>query len=181
MNKSFMVGDRLYLRELDPEADLDRYLRWINDPAVLSTLGRRRPMGRAAEQEWLRDQYNSDDHMNLGVVPKERGSLHRQLRLQRDRLRQSQRRVWDPDRREGRLGTRIRTGGGTPDLQVRVFEELGLHRIGLDVYSHNARAICAYEKPGFVREGTLRESYFPNGVHHDTIVMSVLESEWRNR
>ena len=45
--------------------------------------------------------------------------------------------------------------------------------------ARNARAMRAYEKVGFVREGILRESFYRNVVCHDTIVMSVLESEWR--
>ena len=59
------------------------------------------------------------------------------------------------------------------------FRELCLHRIGLRVYSHNQRAQRAYAKLGFIKEGVLRESYYRGGVFHDTIVMSILQSEWR--
>jgi len=57
------------------------------------------------------------------------------------------------------------------------FEELNLHRISLEVYSHNKRAQRSYEKAGFAHEGTMRESYFRNGTYHDTLVMAVLKSD----
>jgi len=59
------------------------------------------------------------------------------------------------------------------------FERLGLHRIYLRVYANNPRAICCYEKAGFRKEGTLRESHFSGGRYWDTIVMGILEGEWR--
>ena len=59
------------------------------------------------------------------------------------------------------------------------FEMLNLHRIMLRVLSDNARAIKAYEKVGFVHEGTLREANFKNGKYIDMHVMSILRSEWQ--
>jgi RimJ/RimL family protein N-acetyltransferase len=178
METPFLIGDRIYLRPLDTEADLDRCLRWINDPEVSATLGRHHPIGRVAERDWLEEQYKSDTQINLAIVVK------------------------DADRHIGNcgfntidyvnrnavfgilIGEKEAWGHGYGPEAARLllkygFEELGLHRIGLEVYAHNARAIRAYEKAGFVREGVLRESYFRSDSFHDTILMSVLESEWR--
>ena len=58
-------------------------------------------------------------------------------------------------------------------------EELGLHRIELGVYSFNPRAQRAYEKAGFVVEGVRREALLWDGEWVDSIVMSVLASEWK--
>ena len=33
MNVPFLESDRIYLRPLDADADLDRCLGWINDPS----------------------------------------------------------------------------------------------------------------------------------------------------
>lgn len=54
------------------------------------------------------------------------------------------------------------------------FTDLGLHRISLLVWSSNLRAIRAYEKVGFVREGLLREAAFVDGEFRDVIVMGLL-------
>ena len=54
-----------------------------------------------------------------------------------------------------------------------------MHRIELGVYAFNPRAIHVYEKLGFKREGTLRDSICWDGTFHDMIVMSILEEEYR--
>lgn len=59
------------------------------------------------------------------------------------------------------------------------FEELGLHRLELDVFSFNPRAIRAYEKAGFRREGVRREAVLDGTAYGDDILMAILEDEWR--
>ena len=44
-----------------------------------------------------------------------------------------------------------------------------------------ARAIRAYERAGFVREGVLRDAIATSGGFADDVLMSMLESEWRAR
>ena len=61
------------------------------------------------------------------------------------------------------------------------FDELELHRIELRVLAFNERAIRAYEKCGFRREGVERESAMIDGVWHDDLRMSPLEDEFRGR
>ncbi|WP_278739257.1 GNAT family N-acetyltransferase, partial [Paenibacillus macerans] len=43
----------------------------------------------------------------------------------------------------------------------------------------NPRAIHVYEKIGFRREGVLRDELFMDGGFHDSILMSMLEDEFR--
>ena len=59
------------------------------------------------------------------------------------------------------------------------FEALGLHRLELDVFSFNPRAIRAYEKAGFRREGARREAVLDGAAYGDDILMAILEDEWR--
>jgi RimJ/RimL family protein N-acetyltransferase len=59
------------------------------------------------------------------------------------------------------------------------FEELGLNRVGLSVFAFNEDAISTYEKLGFREEGRLRGALKRDGTFHDAILMSILESEWR--
>ncbi len=58
------------------------------------------------------------------------------------------------------------------------FETLGLHRVQLDVFDFNPRAIHVYEKIGFVKEGVLRDDLMWEGEYHDSIIMGMLEDEW---
>lgn len=59
------------------------------------------------------------------------------------------------------------------------FETLKLHRLELDVFSFNPRAIRAYEKAGFRREGVRRDAVRDGDRYGDDILMAILEDEWR--
>ena len=59
------------------------------------------------------------------------------------------------------------------------FDDIGLHRVALDVFSFNLRAIRAYEKAGFQHEGVLRDAVRDGEVFADDILMAMLEDEWR--
>ena len=72
-------------------------------------------------------------------------------------------------------------GLGTEATQLMLhhaFERLGLHRVGLTVFSYNTRAIRAYEKAGFRVEGRLREAIQRQGVFFDEVQMGILAGEW---
>jgi len=177
MGSPFIVGDRIYLRPLDVD-DLDRCLRWINDPELVDRLGRRHPMGRAQEETWLAGQYERADHLNLAIVLVD-GDRH---------IGNCGFNAIDSVNRQAEFGILIGEkdawGHGYGSEAARLvldygFDELGLHRISLGVYAFNDRAIRAYEKVGFVLEGTEREAYFRHGRFHDHHIMSVLASEWR--
>jgi RimJ/RimL family protein N-acetyltransferase len=58
------------------------------------------------------------------------------------------------------------------------FAALRLERIWLEVWTENARAMRAYEKAGFVHEGTLRHDRYEGGRFTDGHVMSILRDEW---
>ena len=65
-------------------------------------------------------------------------------------------------------------------LLVRyAFETLNLNRVWLHVFEENARAVRAYEKAGFRREGLLRQDHYRDGRYHNTIVMGLLRDEWK--
>ena len=72
-------------------------------------------------------------------------------------------------------------GLGTEATQLMLqhaFERLGLHRVGLAVFSYNTRAIRAYEKAGFRVEGRLREAIQRQGEYFDEVQMGILAGEW---
>ncbi len=81
------------------------------------------------------------------------------------------------------LGEREYWGKGYGSDAMRVllryaFEELNLHRINLDVFEYNERAIRSYLKCGFVEEGRARQALRREGRRWDMIFMGVLKSEW---
>lgn len=58
------------------------------------------------------------------------------------------------------------------------FEKLNLNRGWLTVLAPNTRAIRAYEKCGFRRNGTLREESFVDGKYVDALVMGLVRSDY---
>jgi RimJ/RimL family protein N-acetyltransferase len=58
------------------------------------------------------------------------------------------------------------------------FEEVGLHRVELEVFAFNDRARHVYEKVGFVVEGTRRDALCFDGEWVDSHIMAILEQEW---
>jgi RimJ/RimL family protein N-acetyltransferase len=75
-------------------------------------------------------------------------------------------------------------GYGTEATRLMIdhaFGGLGLHRIGLTVFSFNERAIRSYRSCGFVVEGRAREAIWREGRWWDEIAMSILDSDWATR
>lgn len=72
-------------------------------------------------------------------------------------------------------------GYGTEAMQLILryaFTELNLYRVSLDALGSNARAIRAYEKCGFVREGEAREAARYDGRYFSEVYMGILRDEW---
>ena len=58
------------------------------------------------------------------------------------------------------------------------FGTLNLNRMQLRVNRTNPGARRAYEKAGYVSEGTLRQAVYADGEYSDLELMSVLRVEW---
>ena len=59
------------------------------------------------------------------------------------------------------------------------FKKMKLHKLYLNVYDYNKRAIRLYKKLGFKIEGTRRENIFYNNKFHDEYLMGLLVKEWK--
>jgi RimJ/RimL family protein N-acetyltransferase len=58
------------------------------------------------------------------------------------------------------------------------FDTLGLHKLSMRVLAFNVRAIRAYERVGFVREGLERESALIGGTWHDDVIVGLLKRDF---
>lgn len=75
-------------------------------------------------------------------------------------------------------------GYGRAALRVAkkvAFDDLGAHRLWLDVKKPNTRAKALYDSEGFIVEGELRESVKVPGGYESLIVMSMLHEEFQQR
>ncbi|MEU8732081.1 GNAT family protein [Streptomyces tendae] len=174
--KPLLTGDKAVLRPFT-EADAERMWEIVNDPEVTRFTG---SPPRELTPQVLRDWYGTrgarPDRLDLAVTDLADGELLGEVVLY----------DWEPENRSCTFRTLIGPRGrgrgvGTEATRLIVghaFEELGLHRVQLEAYAHNHRALRVYEKTGFVREGVRREVERRDGVWVDEVLMAVLDHEW---
>jgi RimJ/RimL family protein N-acetyltransferase len=73
-------------------------------------------------------------------------------------------------------------GRGVADEAARLFQrhlirDLGYHRIQLEIYGFNERAIRHAERAGFVREGTRRKAYDRHGEWVDGVLFGLVAED----
>lgn len=177
-----IYGERVRLRAIE-RSDIPTFVRWFNDPEVRRYLLAYAPLSVAQEEQWFEDMLQR---------------IHRQ----EDFLFAVEARVGDEWVHIGNVGLRRMDwknrcavfgialgekaywgqGYGTDATRTMLrfaFEELNLHRVELEVWGENARAIRCYEKAGFRHEGTRRQAIFSEGQYHDAHQMSILREEFR--
>ncbi len=161
------------------EADLPNYVAWLNDPEVTEFTAIE--SGKATlegEREWfarISDPACRDRNWAIEVDGRHIGNCALHL---------------DETGQVGGFGiiigdkTQWSKGYGTAALRevLRIgFEEMGLQRIFLHAFSHNARGLRCYEKCGFKREGVLRRHRQKRGEWRDIVCMGMLREEWACR
>jgi RimJ/RimL family protein N-acetyltransferase len=62
-------------------------------------------------------------------------------------------------------------------FQRLVLEELGYHRIELEIYGFNERACAHAERAGYVREGRKRKAYRKDGEWVDSVLYALLAED----
>ncbi len=68
---------------------------------------------------------------------------------------------------------------GVKNILDFAFDKIKLHKVALEVFSFNPRAIKVYAKYGFKVEGRLRDAVLDKGKYADIICMGILESEYK--
>ncbi|MGW3264021.1 GNAT family N-acetyltransferase [Streptomyces sp. NPDC001056] len=177
LDKPTLRGERVLLRPVTVD-DVPALLPMFRD-AEASRLTGSHGDGEPDEariRTWYETRGAQDDRLDLAVVELTTGNVVGEAVLN----------AWDPGNES--CGFRICLvpgtyghGLGTEATRLIVghgFEELGLHRVSLEVYAFNPRARRVYEKAGFVAEGVLRDALLWEGERVDAVVMSILAPEW---
>jgi RimJ/RimL family protein N-acetyltransferase len=170
-------GERIYLRGIERD-DLERCYAWMSDPDLRATLAQRYPMSLAREADWVERATRGQDpsEMTFAICLAEDGRHIGNCGLE----------AIDRDNRTATLGILIGEadcrGKGLGEDAVRTlsrfaFDEMDLHKIRLDAYAFNARAIRTYERVGFREEGLLREEAYRGGRRVDMVRMGLLRGE----
>ncbi|MFK0065613.1 GNAT family N-acetyltransferase [Streptomyces sp. NPDC091046] len=174
--KPVLTGDKTVLRPFTTE-DADVMWEIINDPEVVRfTFEPSTELTLDRLRSWYGVRTADPDRLDLAVTDRATGELVGEVVLYE----------WDPSARSCTfrtlMGPRGRGRGlGSEATRLVVghaFEQVGLHRVQLEVYADNPRARRVYEKAGFVVEGVRREAALRGGEWVDDVLMAVLEHEW---
>lgn len=175
LDKPTLTGDRLRLVPLSP-AHAEVSWHATQDPEIRRLTGTRREFTLDEVQRWCATRADQSDRLDLAIESPDGEYLGDLALLDLDRDSESAafRIALLPEATGGGLGTEA-----TRLLLAYAFSVVGLHRVHLEVFDFNSRAIRAYQKSGFVLEGRLRESHQWDGERYDTLLMAALASEWR--
>jgi ribosomal-protein-alanine N-acetyltransferase len=70
-------------------------------------------------------------------------------------------------------------GEAIPPILKYGFEVMNLNRVEAFVGPKNIPSLKLVKKQGFIEEGTMRSHYFKNGVFEDSVIFSLLQSEYK--
>ena len=168
-----LEGRLVRLRAVEDE-DLPRLNGMLNDRDVTAGLRLVFPQPLVGIREWAASARSGADALHLVVETLERESIGEcGLRGLNDRNRSADLGIWIARPYWGR-------GYGTDAVRTLCrfgFRHMNLQRIELGVYETNPGARRAYEKVGFVAEGTLRRAQFVGGRYVDEVLMGLLAED----
>lgn len=151
----------------------------LNDPEVTEYLDPRYPVSRVLlEEKFASDPGSSFAHARFTIERKSDARAIGWASLSHG----------SPENRSATLGMVIGdrecwdSGYGTDATRAVCrfgFQQMNLHRIDLDVFGENQRALHVYEKLGFRAEALKRDAIFWRGRYQDIVVMGLLEGELR--
>ena len=159
-------------------ADAPALFTWINDRDLVLFNAPFHPTHEASHLDWVRGLSKRKDLVAFAIRTRPANKLIGVCQLtginQVSRSADLQIRIGEAAGRGKGLGPEA------VDALVRFgFNDLNLHRIALQVFATNTRAIKAYENAGFLHEGTLRDAAFIDGKFVDVRVMAILEGDRR--
>jgi RimJ/RimL family protein N-acetyltransferase len=178
MRNPYLIGNSVWLRPVEI-SDAQLIQKWHNDPELRKLAGAPRLVSTLTdEEEDIKNASKSDDEVYLMIVKKEDDKSVGFIRL--NGLSSFERRVW----LRISIGNKASWGKGYGSDAMRyvlkwLFYEMNIHRVELETYSTNERALKFFEYIGFKREGIRREAHFANGRYYDIVCFGLLRGEFK--
>lgn len=171
-----LKGKKVILRSIKM-SDAPRFVKWFNDPEVNKFLFYRE-LSLKEERKYIKDRLEGKAKNDLHFCADTKEGKHIGVTSLNNIHKRNKNAVFGIVLGDKNFWSK---GYGEEASKLIIdhgFKKLKLHRIELDVYSYNPRAIKLYKKLGFKKEGIKREHNFYNGKFYDTIKMSILDREW---
>ena len=155
------------LRRATPD-DVDFLVELVNDDDTRRYLGNRVSDTREAALADLARPPEEFGWFVIEVDGERAGCVAFERLSEQHRIASAGRFVVHPDFRERRIGVEA-----AQLFQRLLLRELGFHRIELQIYGFNERAIAHAERAGYVREGVKRRAYLKDGEWVDAVLYAL--------
>jgi RimJ/RimL family protein N-acetyltransferase len=175
MLNPYLIGKHVYLRAVEKE-DAVVITKWHNDPDVrkLSRCGGL-PVSRTSEEEDI-EAARTAREVYLLIVQK---TSNTPVGFVRGKIIDiPARTVW----LRFAMGDTATWGRGFAREALTLFlkwlfTEQNMHRVTLETYAANKRAVTFFTKIGFKKEGMLRQAVYIDGAYEDIISFGLLKHE----
>ena len=149
-------------------ADADFLFQGINNPNLVHFNAPYRPVHEVSHLKWL-EALLVDTTKELFIIELKGepvgtvqlidiSSIHRNAELTI--------RIFDQKNRGNNIGSNV-----LHLISSHAFDNLGLMRLWLRVFSNNEQAIRSYKKAGFMHEGVMRQAAYIKGAFLDVVIM----------
>ena len=156
-------------------ADADFVAELLAHEEVEPFLSARRPRGREELLEQIERSQREPGSSGVFVIEidgRPVGSMEFETSNERSRIAYLGGLAVHPDFRGHRLSDEAALV-----FQRHLFLDLGFHRLQLEIYGFNDRAIRHAERAGFVREGTKRKAYRRHGGWQDGVMFGLVRED----
>jgi RimJ/RimL family protein N-acetyltransferase len=164
----------LELRRAKPP-DADFLLALLDDDEVRPFLGPRTATTRDDVLEEIEHSLAEPESFGRFVIEvdgERAGMLGFHVANERNRIARLERLAVDPRFRGRRLADEA-----ARLFQRHLIDDLGYHRLELEIYAFNERACAHAERAGFVREGRKRKAYLKDGEWVDSVLYALLPED----
>jgi RimJ/RimL family protein N-acetyltransferase len=162
------------LRRAEP-SDAEFLLELLADDDVRPFLGPRTATSRDEVLEEIERSLTEPEAFGRFVVDLDgeaAGMLGFHVANERSRIARLERLAIHPRLRGRRLAD-----DAARRFQRLLLEELGFHRLELEIYASNERACAHAERAGFVREGRKRKAYLKDGEWVDSMLYALVAED----
>ncbi len=157
------AGDVDFLLELMTHEDVDPYM------AVVRPRDRKAILAEIERSEAEPEDYG---RFVIEVDGRPAGLMGFEVANRRSRIANLGSLAVHPDFRGRRLADRA-----ARLFQLQLLDDLGYHRLQLEIYGFNERAQRHAERAGFVREGVRRKAYDRHGEWVDSVIYGLLRED----
>ena len=180
MYHPFIIGDKIYLRGLEGTDLEGDYFDWLNDREVTKFLDSGIfPNTVEKMEEYYRGIALSENNVMFAIIEKETdkhigniklGPINWVIRLASLGIMIGDKGCW---------------GKGYASEAIRLvvdyaFKRLNLHKVTAGIAAIHEASVKAFQKAGFVVEGTAKSQFFLDGEYCDSLYLGVTKDDFLN-